>query len=171
MSGGSNRKVDQISHGVVNISLDSAAQDGEWEVYTRKSKNKARGSSEKSWGTQNSSSKAWELPDVAQKLGMRSITGSGKAPGNNRPTFNADSERPTGKGNSRLQSSNIGFENNYFTSQPAIPPPLEHGWNWAVTHPSDYGTGKKETCLDPHSDDDDGKIANDDDSDAVDSDD
>ena len=79
----------------------------------------------------------------------------------------------TGRGNSRLQSSNIGFENNYFTSQPAIPPPLEHGWNWAVTHPSDYGTGKKETHLDPHSDDDDddGKIANDNDSDAVDSDD
>ncbi|GFZ18714.1 XS domain-containing protein [Actinidia rufa] len=119
MSGGSSPKVDQISHGVANISLDSAAQDGEWEVYIRRSKNKAGGSSAKSWGTQNSSSKAWEHLDVAQKLGKR-----------------------------------------------------KHGWNWAVTHPSDYGTGKKETHLDPHSDDDDdGKIANDIDSDAVDSDD
>ncbi|PSS30844.1 suppressor of gene silencing like protein [Actinidia chinensis var. chinensis] len=175
MSGVSSPKVDQMSHGVANISLDSAAQDGEWEVYTRKSKYKAGGSSAKSWGTQNSSSKAWEHSDVAQKLGMRSNTGSGKAPGNNRPTFNTDSKRPTGRGNSRIQSSNIGFENNYFTSQSAssaVPPPLEHGWNWAATHPSDYGTGKKETPLDPHSaDDNDGKIANDDDSDAVDSDD
>lgn len=162
----SDPKVDQLSQGVEDVSLDSA-QDGKWEVCVRKPKNKAGSSAAKSWVGQNSNPKAWGHPDAVQKSGMRSNGG------NSWPTPNADPRRPAGRGNPRPQSSSRGFENNYVASQPVVPPPLEHGWNWraraASTESSEDGTGKKEIHLDPHSidDDDDDKIVNDDDSDAI----
>lgn len=121
--------VEPLNQGVADISLDSA-QDGEWEVYSRKSKNRAGSSAAKSWAPQNSSTKAWGQPDTAQKLGMRSNDGSGKAPANSWAAQTADSRKPAGRGNVRPQSINRGLEGSYMGPQPVIPPPLEHGWKW-----------------------------------------
>uniref|UniRef100_A0A5B6YQ63 Uncharacterized protein n=1 Tax=Davidia involucrata TaxID=16924 RepID=A0A5B6YQ63_DAVIN len=165
--------VDQLSHGVADISLDSA-QDGEWEVYVRKSKNRAGSSAARSWVPQNSNPKAWGHPDVVQKLGMRSNSGPGKGPGNTWPTLNADSRRPAGRGNARPQSSNRGFENNYNAPAAVIPPPLKHGWEWsartASAQSSEDGANKNEIISNPHAVDvEDDKVDDeDDDLDAVD---
>lgn len=122
--------VEQLNQGLADVSLDSS-QDGEWEVYSKKSKNRAGSSAAKTWGSQNSSSKAWGQPDnTAQKLGMRSNDGSGKAFANSWAAQSADSRKPAGRGNVRPQSFNRGWEGSYMGPQPAVPPPLEHGWKW-----------------------------------------
>lgn len=111
--------VDQLSHGVADIKLDSTTQDDGWEVYAKKSKNKAA----KPWGAQNPNSKAW-----------------GHHP-------SGDSRRPGGRGGGRNQSSNRGFENDYRVPPAAavqIPPPLEHGWNWRSSALGEDGPAKKE---------------------------
>ncbi|KAE9456158.1 hypothetical protein C3L33_11948, partial [Rhododendron williamsianum] len=74
-------------------------------------------------------------------------------------------------------SAGRGFESNSYTpSPPAIPPPLEHGWNWhtraaASSQSSEDATGQGDTTIHldpPPVDDDDDKIENDNDSDEVD---
>ncbi|KAF2283439.1 hypothetical protein GH714_005531 [Hevea brasiliensis] len=121
----SSPKVERLGQGVVGISLDSAEDDGEWEVISRKSKNRAGSSAAKSWGSQNSISKAWGHPDVVQKLGMRNNGGSGRMSANAWPTQAFDSKKPAGRGNTRPQSSNWGSENNNSAPQPVIP----HLWS------------------------------------------
>ncbi|CAB4278631.1 unnamed protein product [Prunus armeniaca] len=122
-------KVEQLTHGVAGISLESAQDDGEWEVISRKSKNRAGSSTAKQWGPQNSNSKAWAEFDV-QKPSMRNSGGSGRASGNFWPSQTADSRKPAGRGNVRQQSSARVSENNYVAPQQVVPPPLDHGWNW-----------------------------------------
>lgn len=126
----SSTMVEQLSHGVADVSLDSAKDDGEWEVISRKSKNRGGSSATRPWGSQNANPKAWGHPDVIQKLGMRNSGGSGRMPGNTWSTQAVDSKRPIGRGNAWPQSHNRGMENNYVAPQPAIRPPLEHGWHW-----------------------------------------
>ncbi|KAI8558375.1 hypothetical protein RHMOL_Rhmol04G0086800 [Rhododendron molle] len=88
------------------------------------------------------------------------------------------SRGPLGRGNnSRPHSAGRGFESNSNTpSSPAIPPPLEHGWNWhmraaANSQSSEDATGRGETTIHldpPPVDDHNDKIENDNDSDEVD---
>ncbi|KAJ6738827.1 PROTEIN SUPPRESSOR OF GENE SILENCING 3 [Salix koriyanagi] len=105
--------VEQLSQGVADMGLDSAQDDGEWEVISKTSKNRSGSSSVKPGGSQDTNTKASRNPDAIQKLGMRNSGGSGRAPGNARPrTFNR------------------GMHSNYGTPQPVIRPPLEHGLNW-----------------------------------------
>ncbi|KDP24215.1 hypothetical protein JCGZ_25872 [Jatropha curcas] len=124
-------KVGELSQGVADISLDAAQDNGEWEVISRKSKNRAGSSAAKPWGTQNSNPKAWGHPDAVPKLGAQSNGGSGKLSGNAWTTQAFDSKRSIGRGNTRPQSSN---KNSYVATQPVtqpvILPPLQHGWNW-----------------------------------------
>ncbi|KAG8642393.1 protein SUPPRESSOR OF GENE SILENCING 3 isoform X2 [Manihot esculenta] len=122
-------KVEQLGQGVAGIRLDAAQDDGEWEVKSRKTKSRAGSSAAKPWGSQNSNSKAWGHPDLVQKPGMRNNGGSGKVSANAWPTQGFDSKKPTGRGNTRPQSSSWGLDN-YIAPQSVIPPPLEHGWNW-----------------------------------------
>lgn len=125
-----NLGVEQLNQGVADVTLDSA-QDGEWEVYSRKSKNRAGSSAAKTWVSQNSSPKAWGQPDTAQKLGMHSKDGSGKAHSNSWVTQTADSRKPVGRGNMKPQSFSRGLEGSYMGPPQVIPPPLEHGWKWS----------------------------------------
>ncbi|XP_059657116.1 protein SUPPRESSOR OF GENE SILENCING 3-like [Cornus florida] len=179
MSEISSISVDQSNHGVADISLDSA-QDGEWEVYTKKSKSRAGSGAAKSRGSQNSNPKQRGHADVVQKLGMQSNIRSGKGCGSGLSTVNVDSKRLPGRGSSRPQSYNRGIESNFTGPLPVISPPLEHGWKWksdgaAYTLSSKLGLDKNEIISNPHpfdvnknkvneiGDDDD-----DDDSDAVD---
>ncbi|KAB5511875.1 hypothetical protein DKX38_028903 [Salix brachista] len=121
---------EQLSQGVADIGLDSAQDDGEWEVIAKKSKNRAGSSAAKPWGSQNTNNKAWGNPEVIQKVGMRNNGGSGKNPGNARSTQPVDPRGPTGRGTARPQTFNRGVQSNYAAPQPVIRPPLEHGWSW-----------------------------------------
>ncbi|KAH7848678.1 hypothetical protein Vadar_006038 [Vaccinium darrowii] len=173
-------KVDRLTHAVADMNIEG----GEWEVFTRKSKNRAfGGSTGKPRPSQSSGAKVWGHPAAAQEPGgMQSSGGSGKVPPcNSWPTLDAGSRRPPGGGNnSRPQSASRGFESNSNTPSPrAIPLPLEHRWNWktraaASGQSSEDATGQRETTMHldpPHVDDDDDKIENDDESDEVDTDD
>ncbi|KAF7145759.1 hypothetical protein RHSIM_Rhsim04G0129300 [Rhododendron simsii] len=178
---GSSPKVDQLTDAVADVSLEG----GEWEVCTRKAKNRAfGGGAGKPWPSQSSGAKVWGHPAAVQELGGVQISGgSGTVPpGNSWPTLDTGSRRPLGRGNnSRPQSAGRGFVSNSNTPSPrAIPLPLEHGWNWptraaASSQSSEDATGQRDTTIhldDPTPvDDDDGKIENDDDSDEVDTDD
>ncbi|KAF3444205.1 hypothetical protein FNV43_RR13895 [Rhamnella rubrinervis] len=115
--------VQQLSHSVAGINLESEQDDGQWEVIARKSKNKAGSSSAKSWVTQNSNPKVKGHTDVVQKPGWVQL------PGNTWQPQAAVSKRPVGSGSIRPQSARYA-ESNYVTPQPVIRPPLEHGWNW-----------------------------------------
>ncbi|KAJ6707663.1 PROTEIN SUPPRESSOR OF GENE SILENCING 3 [Salix viminalis] len=53
------------------MGLDSAQDDGEWEVISKTSKNRSGSSSVKPGGSQDTHTKASRNPDVIQKLGMR----------------------------------------------------------------------------------------------------
>lgn len=129
----SNLDVSQLTHDVSDISLDNAQNDG-WEVYVKKSKNKAGSSAGKQWAQQSSNSRAWGQPDVPQKLGMRN-SGTGRGAGNNWPALAPHSKRPGGRGTGIPQSFNQPSDGNQV---PAVAPPLKHGWNW----PSRAGSTK-----------------------------
>ncbi|XP_058209510.1 protein SUPPRESSOR OF GENE SILENCING 3-like [Rhododendron vialii] len=171
-------KVDQLTDAVADVSLEG----GEWEVCTRKAKNRGfGGGAGKPWPSQSSGAKVWGHPAAVQELGGVQISGGPGTvpPGNSWPTLDAGSRRPPGRGNnSRPQSAGRGFVSNSNTPSPrAIPLPLEHGWNWptraaASSQSSEDATGQRDTTIhldDPTPvDDDDGKIENDDDSDDTD---
>lgn len=112
----------QLSQGVAGVSLESAQDDGQWEVISRKSKNRAGSSSAKAWVSQDSNPKAWGHTDVVQKPEW--------VPGNTWQAQAADSKRPAGRGNVRPKSSTRYAQSSYVAPQPVIRPPLEHGWNW-----------------------------------------
>ena len=124
-------KVEQLTQGIADTKLNSEQDDGEWEVYARKSKNKAGSSAAKPWGppVHNSNPRAWGNAEMVQKPGIRSHGGVGRSSGNPWQTPNANFRRPAGRGNGRPQLATSGYESNYVPN-PAIRPPLEHGWNW-----------------------------------------
>lgn len=113
--------------------------DGEWEVYARKPKNRA-GSSTAKRPIQNNNnstnSRGWgnPNPNTVQKQGAwGNGGGAGRGSGNTWPSQTGDSRRPAGRGYvARPQSSSTrGFDNNYKPpQQPVIGPPLQSGWNW-----------------------------------------
>ncbi|MFQ6638312.1 hypothetical protein Gotur_016988, partial [Gossypium turneri] len=124
VSGVSSPKVDQLSHGVAEMNLDSSQDDGEWEVIQRKPKNRGGSSGAKPWGSQNSNPKPWNG-------GMRGNAGPGRGTGGNAwANHGADSRMASGRGNSRPQIVNKSLDNHQVPSNPVIRPPLEHGWNW-----------------------------------------
>lgn len=125
VSGTSTTTIDHLSQGVADVSLDSGRAEGDWEVYAKKSKNKAGASATKQWGAQKGSPKSTE---VAQTSGTHNGGGRGKASVNSWQPQYPDTRRMAGRGNTRPQSwaSNI----NYAIQPAAIRPPLEHGWNW-----------------------------------------
>lgn len=113
--------------------------DGEWEVYARKPKNRAGSSTAKRAiqnNNNNTNSRGWgnPNPNTVQKQGAwGNGGGAGRGSGNTWPSQTGDSRRPAGRGYVvRPQSSSTrGFDNNYKApQQPVIGPPLQSGWNW-----------------------------------------
>ncbi|XP_028766128.1 protein SUPPRESSOR OF GENE SILENCING 3 [Neltuma alba] len=145
----SNPNTEQLSQGVADVNLDSE-QDGGWEVYGRKSKNRAGSSAAKPWGPpiHNSNPRARGNTDVTQKPGLRNHAGAGRASGNPWQPHNANFRKPTGTGNARPQISTSGSESTNMTPNPWIRPPLEHGWNWqsrgGSMQPKTYPQGENE---------------------------
>ncbi|XP_022774792.1 protein SUPPRESSOR OF GENE SILENCING 3-like [Durio zibethinus] len=138
VSGVSSPKVEQLSQGVADMNLDSAQDDGWWEVIQRKPKNRAGSSAARPWGAQTSNPKP--------QGGMRPNSGSGRATGNAWATHNSDSRMATGRGNARPQTFNSSFQNNHVPAHPFIRPPLEHGWNWQSRAGSNPSKGLRDDC-------------------------
>ncbi|XP_050364361.1 protein SUPPRESSOR OF GENE SILENCING 3 [Argentina anserina] len=125
--------VEQLSQDVGEINLGSTEDDGNWEeVIGRKSKNRAGSTTAKAWGSPSSASKSWGQQDAQKPNNMqRSIGGgSGRAAGKSSWAQAAEYRKPAGRGNGRQQSAARNYDNSSVTPQHAIPPPLNHGWNW-----------------------------------------
>ncbi|XP_061376109.1 protein SUPPRESSOR OF GENE SILENCING 3 [Gastrolobium bilobum] len=145
----SHPEFEQLTQGIADVNLDSGGQDdGEWEVYARKPKNRAGSSAPKQWGppAHNSNPRAWGNTDMAQRTGIRNQGGVGRASGNAWQTQNANLRRPAGRGNGRPQLATSGYESNNMTPNPVIRPPLEHGWNWQSRTGSMQSNAKDETA-------------------------
>ncbi|PON84003.1 Zinc finger-XS domain containing protein [Trema orientale] len=118
------KNVEQLSHGVADITLDSQQDDG-WEVIARKSKNRAGSTAAKQWLPQNNNPnpnpKPWGPPkSAAAPVNTWSTKAAAAAPP-------PPKRSPTGAGGNPRH-----FESGYKAPhpQPLITPPLQHGWNW-----------------------------------------
>nr|XP_019708275.1 protein SUPPRESSOR OF GENE SILENCING 3 homolog [Elaeis guineensis] len=141
-------KFDQLSWDMADISMD--AQEGGWEV-ARKSKNRAgagagAGTAAKPWGSSNSAPKTWGGSEGFPRQGWGTNGGTGRTSGNSWGQ-GTDSRRAVGRGNSKPQPSNRGWESQYMAPPPVVPPPLQHGWQWAARGGSSGSQPKKEEAL------------------------
>ncbi|TKY60503.1 Zinc finger-XS domainprobable mediator of RNA polymerase II transcription [Spatholobus suberectus] len=125
-------KIEQLTKGVADVNLESGQDDGEWVVYARKSKNRARSSSAKPWSPPVHNSRVVGNTEIVHKPVTWNGGGVGRASGSGNPwqSQNANLKRPAGRGNGRPQLTASESESNNVTSNPLIGPPLEHGWNW-----------------------------------------
>lgn len=128
VSGTSTTTLDHLSQAVADVSLESGQADGDWEVYAKKSKNKAGTNATKQWGAQNFSPKSTEIAQTAGSRNGGGGGGRGKAPGKNWQPQYPDARRMAGRGNAWPQSR--ASDVNYIATPAVIRPPLEHGWNW-----------------------------------------
>ncbi|XP_031285427.1 protein SUPPRESSOR OF GENE SILENCING 3 isoform X1 [Pistacia vera] len=88
------------------VGAGAAEDEGEWQVASRKSKNRANNSAPK--------------PNIG---------GSGRAPGKTWAHTSEPRTQPS-RGSVRPHAPRRMPERNYMPPQPVIPPPLERGWNW-----------------------------------------
>ncbi|XP_008786464.2 protein SUPPRESSOR OF GENE SILENCING 3 homolog [Phoenix dactylifera] len=139
-------KFDQLSRDMADISVDT--QEGGWEVYAKKSKNRAgagagAGTAAKPWGSSNTAPKAWGQSEGLPRQGWGANGGAGRTSGNNWGQ-GTDSRRAVGRANSKTQPSNRGWESQYTAPPPVVPPPLQHGWQWAARGGSSASQPKRE---------------------------
>ncbi|CAJ1937665.1 unnamed protein product [Sphenostylis stenocarpa] len=127
-------KIEQLTEDVTGVNLESGQDDGEWVVYSRKSKNRAKNGAAKPWSPPVHNSRVVRNPEMAHKpvTGKDGKVGraSGSGSGNPLHSQNANFNRPAGRGNARPQLNSSESESSNVTSSPLIQPPLEHGWNW-----------------------------------------
>ncbi|KAE9610265.1 hypothetical protein Lal_00006323 [Lupinus albus] len=129
-------KVEQLSQGLVDINIGPGQDDGEWEVQSRKSKNRAGNRAGSSYARQlglpvhNSNPRAVGNTGMAQRPSTWNHGGVGRGSGNPWQTQNADFRRPAGRGNGRPQFTATGPQSYNVSSNPLIRAPLEKGWNW-----------------------------------------
>jgi hypothetical protein len=131
-------KTEQLIQGIADVNLGSGLDDGPWETYSKKSKNRGESSATKRWGpaAHSSNPRACGNTDMAPMPGMRNYSGAGRAAGNPRRTPNTGYMRPAGRGYGRLHPSTGGYGYNG-TSNPIIRPPLEGVCNWKSMHVRD----------------------------------
>ncbi|OIW00442.1 hypothetical protein TanjilG_05793 [Lupinus angustifolius] len=108
-------KVEKLSQGLVDINIGRGQDDGEWEVQSRKSKNRARAAANTRMA-QNPST--WNHVEV------------GRGSGNPWQTQNDDFRRAASRGNGRPQFTATGPQSYSVNSNPLVRAPLEKGWNW-----------------------------------------
>lgn len=85
-------KTEQLTQGIAYVNLGLGQDDGRWETFSKKTKNRGGGSGAAvQWGptAHGSNPRAWVNTDMAPKPGMRNYSGSGRAAGNPRQTPNA----------------------------------------------------------------------------------
>ncbi|KAK1288198.1 hypothetical protein QJS10_CPB19g00096 [Acorus calamus] len=127
-SGNNIPKLDQPTHNVADVDLDSdSAHDGNWEIAGKK--NKKRSDGNKSWGSYDSVPRAQGRSEAQQRPSSLGI------PSNNR-TQNVDNRRPAGRGNARPPPPKSNSESNYPAPTLVVAPPLQRGWNWKARNGS-----------------------------------
>ncbi|XP_062083741.1 protein SUPPRESSOR OF GENE SILENCING 3 [Humulus lupulus] len=119
---------EQLSNSVEGLSIESSQDDGKWEeVITKKSKNRAGNNAAKQWPSQNNNSNAWiKKPAIGGNSRHLSSTPQ--------PYHKASQPQP----------------------QPAIAPPLQHGWNWQ-SRPANQQPADTTPVTNPSDDEDDNK--------------
>uniref|UniRef100_A0A1D1XZ20 Protein SUPPRESSOR OF GENE SILENCING 3 n=1 Tax=Anthurium amnicola TaxID=1678845 RepID=A0A1D1XZ20_9ARAE len=122
-----NPSIGQLNHGMADMSIDTT-QEGEWEC-AKKHKNRGGGNAAKQRGSQSHVPKTWGHPDAVTKTGMATNGGTGKPHGKNWAQA-VDCRRSAGRGNSKPQPSSKDWESAYMAPPQAVPPPLQHGWQW-----------------------------------------
>ncbi|CAE6116897.1 unnamed protein product [Arabidopsis arenosa] len=117
--GGSKPEVEQLVQGLAGMKLAPSQDDGgEWEVISKKNKNKPGNTSGKAWVSQNSNPpRAWG----GQQQGRGSNV-SGRGNGNGRGT----QANISGRGRALSKK----YDNHFVAPPPVTRPPLEGGWNW-----------------------------------------
>lgn len=125
-SGGSNAEVDQLVKGVSETKLGGPSQEdgGEWEVISKRNKNKPGNAAGKSWATTPNQNppRAW---GGQQQQGRGNNNGYGRGNGKSWGTQVSAGRGGAGRG----QAMNRGYGG--APPPPAVTrPPLEGGWNW-----------------------------------------
>ncbi|KAK7399310.1 hypothetical protein VNO78_10491 [Psophocarpus tetragonolobus] len=97
--------IEQLSQGIADINLQSGQDDGEWVVYARKSKNRAKSSTAKPWIPPAHNSRVVGNTQMLHKPVTRNDGGVGRGSGSGNPwqSQNTDVKRPAGRGNGRPQ--------------------------------------------------------------------
>ncbi|KAK9095793.1 hypothetical protein Sjap_021290 [Stephania japonica] len=114
-----NLPIDQMSQEMSDISIGTAT-DGDWEVFSKKSKNRPGTGATKQWVPQHS----------APRVGAAGNDGAWKNSGGAWQSQPADPRKSAGRGNNKPQSSNRAWEGAYMAPAPPIHPTLQHGWQW-----------------------------------------
>ena len=143
-SGKGNPTINQLNKDMANVGLES--QEDGWEVYAKKSRNRAGGAPSKPSDSSNASSKAWAHSEGVSRQGWGGDGGAGRTSGNNYAQAN-DSRRPVGRGNSKQQPPTKSWESQYMAPPSAIPPPLQHGWQWPIKGYSSGSQPKAEELI------------------------
>nr|CAD1842120.1 unnamed protein product [Ananas comosus var. bracteatus] len=139
-SGKGNPKLDQLNRDMAEVNLDS--QESGWEVCGKKSKYKNNSAAGKQLGSSNYAPKARGQSEGAPRQGWGN-PGYGRAPGNNSAPV-ADSRRPAGRGNSKMQPQSRAWEREYMAPPPNVTPTLARGWQWASRNQSSGSQNRKE---------------------------
>lgn len=122
-------RINQLCHGMASMNADNA-EDGEWEC-AKRSKSRG-GNAAKQRASSSHVSKAWGPSESTPKSGMTTNVGAGK-PGGKSWAHAVETRSPAGRGNWKSHSLSNGRESPYMAPPPAeIPPPLQHGWQWAT---------------------------------------
>jgi len=74
-------KTEQLTQGVADANLDSGQDDGEWVVYAKKSKNRARSTAAKPWSPPVHNSRPTGNTKMGHKPVTRNDGGVGRASG------------------------------------------------------------------------------------------
>ncbi|EOA20190.1 hypothetical protein CARUB_v10000486mg [Capsella rubella] len=130
--GGSKPEVEQLAQALAGTKLAPSQDDGgDWEVISKKNKNKPGNTSGKAWVSQNANPpRAWG----GQQQGRGSYA-SGRGNGNGWGTQATDN-RVSGRG----RALNKKYDNNFVAPPPVTRPPLEGGWNWQARKGSAHHT-------------------------------
>ncbi|RHN70043.1 putative XS domain-containing protein [Medicago truncatula] len=130
---------EQLIQGIADVNLGSGQDDGLWETYSKKSKNRGGSIAAKQLGCSARSSNPRACggdTDMAPMPGMRDYSGAGRAAGNLRRTPNTGYMRPAGRGYGRPHPGTGGYGYNG-TSNPIIRPPPEGVCNRKSMHVRD----------------------------------
>ncbi|MQL89004.1 hypothetical protein Taro_021572 [Colocasia esculenta] len=118
--------IGQLSHAMADINVDNA-EEGEWET-AKKPRNRG-GNAAKLWGSPSHVPKTWGHQEAASKTGIPTNGGTGKPHGRNWGQA-IDPRKSSGIGNPKPQLGSK--DHTYMAQSPAVPPPLQNGWQWAA---------------------------------------
>ncbi|XP_042441293.1 protein SUPPRESSOR OF GENE SILENCING 3 homolog [Zingiber officinale] len=134
-----------LNKNMSGLSLDS--QEGGWELYAKKSKNRTGGVSSKPWDSSNSSKSLGHAEGIPRQ-GWGTNVGVGRTSGNSWAQA-SEYRSPGGRGIGKQQHPTKDWESQYMAppAGPGVAPPLQHGWQWAARGGSSGSQLKTEEAI------------------------